>query len=164
MKTYGLNARCVVCSIEPFALDDPEGRGFTLKRFNSSGTPTSGSIGQFFCQAHYPSKKHASRSVITPLAALSEFERALAAESARLEEAVADCSDDNVATAFKDYSEELERALSELRKTFAAQALRDAKTVQAKRPKPLTLAGQDDRQADLMGGEPAPLEHGEERP
>jgi hypothetical protein len=88
-------ARCSVCGAKPFV--DP--KGFTLRRFDSSGRPTSETKAELFCESHYPPRARVLRPPVqTPLEALDQFERVIKAE---------------------DESAEVERALTELRKALA---------------------------------------------
>jgi hypothetical protein len=70
-------------------------------------------------------KRSASRvAAATPAAAVTEFERVLTVQAAHLEDAVADCNDDDVASVFKEYGEEVGRALDELKRVMPRRAPR----------------------------------------
>jgi hypothetical protein len=139
MKSFGAKIFCSVCQAQPYP-DSGSGfrETFSLTRVG----------GEWLCDEHRPLKKERALRVAaaTPAEALNEFERTLAAESSRLEEAVAGCDDYSLAIAIKDFGEELERALNELKKAVVAQAPpRAEKAAQNKRarPKPISARERD---------------------
>lgn len=121
MKTYGIGARCSICGIEPFSSNDPKGLGYTLRRFDPSGRPTSSPDGLFFCEGHFPPQKRIPRAAaVTPNEAVEEFERLLAAASARLEEMICGAADDDddVDGLLAPWREEIERGIVALKRTI----------------------------------------------
>ena len=149
MTTTQYVARCSICGVAPFSTDPA---GFTLKRFDRGGRPTSDPDGgELFCQLHYPPRTSASRPPAqTPLEALAQFEREFTDLAARLEAAfVVDAPDDDArddaSGTFGAYREEVERFLTDLRKALAPWEPKP-------KPKPkrkLSLAGDHPNQSDL---------------
>ena len=114
MKSFGASIFSSVCQAQPFS-DRRSGfrESFDLVK-----------VGDVWCcEEHRPPKpKRAPRvAAATPAEAINEFERTLAAQTAHLEDAVADCNDDDVASVLKEYGEEVGRALDELKRVIAAQ-------------------------------------------
>jgi hypothetical protein len=152
VKLYGPQIYCQVCHAEPYP--DPESgsrESFDLLCLNA----------EWRCELHrQPREKRASRvAAATPAEALNEFVRALAVQTAYLEEAVAGCDDDDVISAFKEHSEELRRALNALKETITAQAPpRAEKTPQNKRArvKPISAREREhESQGDLIADQKA---------
>jgi hypothetical protein len=122
-KTYGANIRCCICGAEPWP-DNPATREcFDLGRFGPDGRPAeSPTVGEWRCDEHRPErlpKQLLSRDAASPTEALHEFERLLATEGARLDEALASLDDDFAEIAVKAFHEEIARGLTDLRKASA---------------------------------------------
>jgi uncharacterized Zn finger protein (UPF0148 family) len=114
VKSFGAYIACHECGAQPY--------------------PKVGEV--WCCELHRVAKpKRASRAVAaTPVEAVNEFERILAAQTAQLEDVVSGCDDDGVVSALKEHTEEVERALGELKAAIAAQTPpRAEKTAQSKR-------------------------------
>jgi hypothetical protein len=123
VKTYGAFIRCSICGSQPFP-DDPATReSFDLRRFGPSGAPAaSPAEGEWRCERHFPPRQNIPPAArVTPDQALTEFERLLSAEGARLAEALptrADDDDDDNEIALVSYRLEIERGLGELWKSI----------------------------------------------
>jgi hypothetical protein len=141
-------ARCSVCGARPFV--DPT--GFTLKRLDSSGRPTSRSEGELFCESHYPPRTDGSRSPMqTPLKALDQFERKFTDLTAGFATAViVDGPDDDALSdasgTFGADRDEVRRFLTELRTALEAW---EPKLEPKPKRKPLSLASDHPDQGDL---------------
>jgi hypothetical protein len=109
MKSRGANIFCSVCHAEPWPGDPAIRETFDLARVGDD----------WFCERCRPvAQKRAPRLVASsPAEATNEFERTLAAELARPEEAVGD----DISEAVEACRAELERALAELRKALLPQ-------------------------------------------
>lgn len=119
MTTPCKPAACDVCGARPWP---PAGSGvrgtFSLRYFSPNGVPTAASEpGAWRCEQHYPPRTQPARPAATsPTAALIEFERLLASELARLEEAV----DDDASATIKTIRAAVKRGVGEFKKILAA--------------------------------------------
>jgi hypothetical protein len=78
-------AACSVCGAAPFR--DPA--GFTLKRFDASGRPSSDPNDRLFCETHVPPRTRIPRAVpSSPVEAITALEQTVAEQHARLDEAI----------------------------------------------------------------------------
>jgi hypothetical protein len=145
VKSFGANIVCDVCQAQPHP--DP-GSGFreTFDLVKIDGA--------WRCELHRPAKiKRASRvTVVTPADAVDQFEQVLAAQSAHLEEAVADGGREDIRDALKEHNDEIERALGELKEAIAAQRPPPVeKAVKYARPRPINARERNqDGQGDLI--------------
>ena len=120
--TYGANIRCTVCGAMPWPADPTTRETFDLLKID----------GEWFCELHRPARKRASRPAApSPLEALAEFERLLAGELDRLEEAIDDR--DGAVDACR---AELSRGLADLKKAIAAREAQHDAAKPKRKPSP----------------------------
>lgn len=140
---------CRVCGARPWP---PAGSGvretFSLRYFSPNGAPIAASEpGAWCCEQHYPPRTPSRRPAATsPTAALTEFERLLASELARLAEAV----DDDAGATIETIRAEIKRGLGNFKKILAASETPppDPKTSRRKSSPTIHRADQTDLIAD----------------
>jgi len=141
---------CSVCGACAWPSDPSVRATFSLRYCSPSGVPTSASEpGAWFCELHYPPRTRAPRPTAQTAREVADtFERTLATEFARLQEAV----DDAAGGAVEVCRAELERGLGEVRKAIAAHEPPTTAARPRRKPSPtVRLAGQ----AELVEASPA---------
>ncbi len=156
MKNFGAHIVCRECGAQPYP-DNPTTtrETFDLMRVGEN----------WLCERCRPAaQKRAPRPVAaSPLAALTDFENVFQTEGARMMDTIEDYGDDLEAwalDAFRAYSAEISRALSELRKALAPQkppaSLDDAPKSRSAPKKIRKVERLGDGQVDWVSGDAQP--------